>query len=661
MKKIVALCLAVLTLLSVAACGNTSAVPSDPVASAKAWIEKQIKDNTLFSFDYDGKPYADHIKSWKKTVEQTESGWIVTYKKDDVTTWSEITFDAEMAAVEWTNYFKNEGGEKSPVISNILAINSSVSIEDPILTTAQGSQADAYDFQSITVDLMQESSYSMATDGGRSSYGAWPYFDICNGEYGVIGGIGWTGNWKADFINDNGTVSIVAGMQETNIALLAGEQMRTPMIMLQFFTGDQDDGHNALRQLILKSYTPADASGQPIKNAIMIVSSYGGAGEDPLLEIVERWKGHSYEHMWIDAGWYGTISSNTMAESSWASQVGNWFTVDGYTDGNMKKVTDALAADGRGLVLWFEPERVMAGTKIATEYPQYLLPQGNDSFMLFDLSNDEACDYMIDLIGGFIDESNIAWYRQDFNCDPEMPWARKDQELGADRVGITEIKYITNEYRFLDTLVERNPGLMIDNCASGGRRLDLEMMKRSIPMWRTDYTATSGAMTPNGVRAINFNLSWWLPIHGGGMNGDYTAYNWRCAMASGLFARSTITDFEMLETAAEQYFTCREMMVGDYYILAQGRDSMIEKDDACYQYYLEDEGRGYLMAFCPERADTGTVSYRLKGLDADATYEITVSDTGDTMTAAGEQLMTQGLAITYYKANSSYLIYYNKA
>ena len=53
---------------------------------------------------------------------------------------------------------------------------------------------------------------------------------------------------------------------------------------------------------------------------------------------------------------------------------------------------------------------------------------------------------------------------------------------------MTEIKYITNLYRYLDAQVAQNPGLMIDNCASGGRRLDLEMIRRSIPLWNSDYS-----------------------------------------------------------------------------------------------------------------------------------------------------------------------------
>jgi len=40
---------------------------------------------------------------------------------------------------------------------------------------------------------------------------------------------------------------------------------------------------------------------------------------------------------------------------------------------------------------------------------------------------------------------------------------------------------------FWDDLLRRHPHLIIDNCASGGRRMDLETMSCSVPLWRTDF------------------------------------------------------------------------------------------------------------------------------------------------------------------------------
>lgn len=664
MKRIISYVLVLVLALSLVGCGQTKIDDQTAAGKARIWIEKQIKENTLFSFEYDGVAHAEHIKKWKKSVEYKDNAWTVTYKNGDVTAWSEITLDEEMAAIEWTNYFRNGGKADSPVISNIQAIDSVVEVLAPILTTAYGSEPSAQDFEAYSINLTNEPEFEVETYGGRSSQGAWPYFDISNGEYGIMGGIGWTGNWRMNFVNDNGNVRITAGMQETQIALQPDEQIRTPMFMLQFFLGDQDDGHNAFRQLILKNYTPSDSSGQPISSGFLGVAGNANSGEEPLLAIVEKFKDMPYEFMWIDASWYGNTSGGSTALSAdWVNQVGNWYTVEGFTNDNMKVVSDALHKDGKKLIVWFEPERAMPGTKWLVEHPDYFIKTDKDIQLgasLLDLSKDEACDFIIEYIGDFIEESGIDWYRQDFNIDPVDYWTFNDASLGENRKGITEIKYITNEYRYLDALIERFPDLVIDSCASGGKRLDLEMMKRSIPMWRTDFADKANA-TQATVRSINYNLSWWLPIHAGGfLSSNYTAYNWRSMMSSGMVVRNAISDMDMLNTLFDQYFTCREMMTGDYYMLSYGVGGDVEKVNACYQYYLEEEGRGYLMAFCPQSGTLGSQSFRMKGLDPEATYEFEVTDTGDKLTATGEQLMNQGLEITFMRKESSFLIYYNK-
>ena len=46
-------------------------------------------------------------------------------------------------------------------------------------------------------------------------------------------------------------------------------------------------------------------------------------------------------------------------------------------------------------------------------------------------------------------EGELAWYRQDFNTDPEKFWIAAD---APDRVGMTEIRYIEGLYAFWDAL-----------------------------------------------------------------------------------------------------------------------------------------------------------------------------------------------------------------
>ena len=54
------------------------------------------------------------------------------------------------------------------------------------------------------------------------------------------------------------------------------------------------------------------------------------------------------------------------------------------------------------------------------------------------------------------------------------------------------------------------------------------------------------------------------------------------------------------------------------------------------------------------------INYPLKGLDSDATYRLQVSMTDHTISLTGKELMENGLAITYYGVESSYIIFYEK-
>ena len=672
MRKYIAIIACVLMLLSMASCGNVAVKvdPTDPLATAHAWIDAQIKGNTLFSFDYEGKAYADHIKDWDKTVKEIENGWTVTYQNGDLVAWSEIVLDKDTISLEWTNYFKNNGTSDSGVISNIQAINSTVFVENAIFGTAEGSAPSNTDFQPITVDLTKTDHYRMSTQGGRSSQGAWPYFEIGNGEYGVMGGIGWTGDWTADFSAKGDTVSIVAGMQETKISLYAGEQMRTPMIMLQFYKGDSDAGHNAFRQLILKNYTPADKSGEPIRYAPMFIGCMANFGEDSLLEemSIAMEQGRRFDGLWIDASWYGEIiPTQNLNESGWYEQVGNWYFIeDKYPNGNMLKVSNWLEDQGMDLLVWFEPERAVPGTKLTVDHPEWFLTDvgSADEFWLFNMADDEACDYMTQWLSGILQENKITWYRQDFNCDPAFLWHKADDEMGENREGMTEIRYITNLYRFLDGLVEVNPGLIIDSCASGGKRLDLEMMSRSIPLWRTDLTCLEEFhSTPDTVRTVNYNLSRWLPIHACGypyFNSESELYNMRSYLSAGAQLSATHDTNASVRQAVDEFYICREMMSGDYYVLSAPEADKVLTEDAAYEFYLPQEGRGYVIAFEPAKGKVEEVVYKLKGLDPQATYELKVADTGDTLTRTGEQLMSDGIGLRYPDSAISLLIYFNK-
>lgn len=120
------------------------------------------------------------------------------------------------------------------------------------------------------------------------------------------------------------------------------------------------------------------------------------------------------------------------------------------------------------------------------------------------LGNPAALKGITDMVSNFITEFGMTWYRQDSNETLEPFWRTADT---PDRIGMTEIGHIEGLYKMWDDLLARHPGLHIDNCASGGRRLDIEMMSRSFVFWRTDY----GFKDTIAEQAQTQALAYWVP------------------------------------------------------------------------------------------------------------------------------------------------------
>src|SRR5262249_32667014 len=96
---------------------------------------------------------------------------------------------------------------------------------------------------------------------------------------------------------------------------------------------------------------------------------------------------------------------------------------------------------------------------------------------------------------------------QDFNFEPIDHWHAHD---APDRRGMTENRYVRGYWAYWDALVEKKPGLLIDSCASGGRRNDLETLRRAVPLHTSDFDYGHSI----GRQSRTYGLSFWAPVFG---------------------------------------------------------------------------------------------------------------------------------------------------
>ncbi len=517
--------------------------------------------------------------------------------------------------------------------------------------------------------LQDGTTYEYTASGGRSSDERAPFFHVRQGDRGMIFAIGWTGQWRLSLTRKNGEVVFRTKLEDTEFRLLPGERIRTSSILIMPYTGDAAEAHNRWRRLMREQFCPLGKERRPTE-APFSAQIWGGMPSSMMIERAETLKkyGIPVEYFWIDAGWYGTYTEPCIDEfeGKWASYTGDWRVNPTVHPEGLRDVSKTLEGLGMKLLLWVEPERVMYNTPIACEHPEYFLGplKPGDGDRLLNLGNPEAWQYCFDTLSELIERLHVSCYRQDFNLSPLPLWRQHDT---ADRRGITEIKHIMGLYRLWDALLARFPQLIIDNCASGGKRIDIETLKRSVPLWRSDRMCQ--ANYPEMVAQTHtMTFGSWMPYSGTSTGRHFDPYRIRSAYAGGMTLNYPYTAYvpfgeneqEMAEIRrySEEYLRIRPFFAEDMYPLTVPSDS--EDVWSAVQFDRPSRGDGIIQVFRRSAAPYDRAVFTLGGLDENAVYVFTDADTGESRCIDGAALASDGLAVTVETKRTAKLIEYTK-
>ncbi len=420
---------------------------------------------------------------------------------------AEVIVYKRYPAADWVLRFENTGRQDTPIIEQIEALDITLGTAPPeqpaTLHHLAGDDCSQRSFMPLASPLPAGGQIRLAPNGGRSSNGAFPFFNLAYQKGGLFTAVGWTGQWAASYQRDAaGPTRLRAGMEHVYLRLHPGEAIRSPRILLMSWQGDLLAAHNRFRRLMLFHYVPKEHS-RPLAVPVFwqCYDRYNGhptwpteAGQCQAAQFAAR---AGCDFLWLDAAWF---------PGNFPNGVGNWYCKPKEFPHGLKPVSDECHRLGLKFIVWFEPERVAAGTEIAREHPEFVF--GGAQGGLFKLNDPAARRWLTDLLVRRIGEFGMDWYRNDFNIDPLPFWRRNDP---PDRQGMTEIRYVEGHYAMWDEMRERCPGLFIDNCASGGRRIDLETIRRSIALWRSDTACGSGRADWHQSQAFGMNC--YLPLN----------------------------------------------------------------------------------------------------------------------------------------------------
>ncbi len=482
----------------------------------------------------------------------------------------------------------------------------------------------------------------------RSSESQAPFFEVTQAGQGAIVAIGWTGGWRAKFSNRGDGVRVEAGLAHACFYLEPGEKLRTSRLLVMDYARGEDAG-NKFRRLIRRHFSHK-ASRPDVRDGLFAYELWGGLDSSEMIHRIKtlKAKGLAYEDLWIDAGWNGDSKKcDDNYTGDWANWTGDWVPNRRVHPDGLANVAAAAKDAGMGMMLWFEPERVVSTTNFAKEHPDLL------SGSLLYYGNEEGRVYVRDTISGFAAHLGFSCYRQDFNYEPGGDMARLDP---PDREGIAEIRHITGLYHLWDELLDRFPKMIIDNCASGGRRIDIETLRRSIPFFRSDYQCGFNA-NADVLQAHNAGISRLLPYTGctTKMSDIYTmrsAYSSSHGVAfwNAIFQKEEMVDWTAAKKCYEEYLRIRRYFPCDFY--NHGSEGMDPAAWAIWQYHDPQRNEGVVLAFRRARSSSDRAAITLKGLPAGATLETENLDTGEKGVSAAE------MEIRLPKKRSSAIILY---
>ena len=612
------------------------------------------------SFRYGGRSSDEILPQWEaeESAAAGPNGVLVRRIITDPVTRLKVTVTVQQfddcPAVDWVVQMENCGSTVTPIIEDILPLDLSVPVpagERLRLHHANGSRCRMDDFLPLVTDLAAGSGTRLAPVGGRSSNGVFPFVNLQRDGGGFVLGVGWSGQWSMTLDRGSDSLRLTAGMATTHLALRPGETVRTPRILLLPWDGDDDSaGTNALRQLLIAHYLPRIDGELVFPPAAQVLQAHyyltGKACEQFEMTALPRAAEAGVEAHWIDACWYGE-------GTGWWTEVGSWVVNRDKFPRGLKPISDAAHAAGMKFILWFEPERVRTGSIIHREHPEWLLRIDDSDSLLLNLGIPEARRHIADLISGLIAENGVDVYRQDFNMEPLRYWQAADE---PDRVGMTEIRHVEGLYEFWDEIRRRHPKLWIDNCSSGGRRIDLETLSRSLPLWPSDFPDVCGLPFGFGLhvgdQCINAGLARWIPLFGGGV-WNFTPYGTRGEIIGGfgfgmhiehddflpdgvdtvvprnevLAKGKTMLDADFPLDAARQAFaerrSIRPFCLGDFYLLLP---LTVSYHDWCaWQLHREDLQAGIAVFFRRHRSPFPAMRVELACIDRDAEYEVSLS------------------------------------
>ena len=619
------------------------------------------------AYTYDGERYHGFSKDFTLTDTVTEGNVtrVTGLLCDTLTVTVEITDYAPYGydAVCWRVTFANNTAAPSAHLSDLSALSMGYMGQDPILTGiyGDGGVGDSGPYAPYEFPLYGRNAkpIHMEPDTGRGTYNYFPYFHLKDQQGGLFIAMGWPIMWKADFTPDTVEMDdgsmlpctrMDMGQAQFDAILQPGESAIIPSVTLLHHTEtDGDKATNCWRHFFM------DCIMRRVEGGLFPPHMSGGtswlyaemrdATEDNQIDAMNKYLEHHIpiDYWWMDAGWYWKTKGEHL--STWM-ETGTWLVDTDRFPTEFAAVSEHGEKNGVKTLLWFEPEmaRLPEAENDSDGIPWKFHLEGSP---LVDMGDPDFVDWCAQRFSSILSKGKISLYRQDYGVNPAVIF--KSTTINCEgRVGMMENRYARGYWGLWDKLIARFPDMMLDSCAAGGGRNDIDSMRRAVPLHKTDHDYSN----QSDKQSMHQSLFGWLPYFGACIAGPD-----KCGEVNPYMVQSTYApwvalcfnvyaegyDWDCLRRYTELWQELNPYYTADYYPLTAW--SRGNKAWRGWEFYDPKTDSGFFQLFRPENAAETHRAVRLKGLDPTATYELWNRETNEKTTLPAATLLATGFAV----------------
>ncbi|MBR2275493.1 MAG: alpha-galactosidase, partial [Lachnospiraceae bacterium] len=285
------------------------------------------------------------------------------------------------------------------------------------------------------------------------------------------------GSWHYEISDQNGHYYVyVSGPNETQshwfINLKPGESFESVPVAVGASRDDPETAIGELTKYRRKIRRPnEDDEKLPVIFNDYMNCLFGDPTTEKELPMVDAAAEAGCEYYVIDAGWYD--------KGFWWDSVGEWKESRERFPNGIREVTDYIRKKGMIPGCWLELEVMGIECEKAKKAPDdwFFVRHGkrvyDRSRYQLDFRNPEVIKHADEVIDRVVGEYGVGYIKMDYNIEPGI-----GTELSADSVGEGMLEHERAYLSWLSGVFKRYPDLVIENCSSGGLRMDYAMLSR---------------------------------------------------------------------------------------------------------------------------------------------------------------------------------------